>query len=61
MNFLTGKDYPHLCSACQNQIDIVVGLMPELADTDDIEAPCDYCYDYNLFCGGSFCKMNNND
>lgn len=54
--FLTGKDYPWLCSQCQQQIDLVVGLMDDLPDTDDEEGPCMYVYDNAMFCGGTECK-----
>jgi hypothetical protein len=54
--FLVGKDYPWLCSQCQQQIDLVVGLMDDLPDTDDEEGPCMYVYDHALFCGGTECK-----
>lgn len=54
--FLTGKDYPWLCSQCQQQIDMVAGMMNDLPDTDDNEGPCMYVYDHALFCGGTECK-----
>lgn len=57
MQFLTGKDYPHLCKACQSAIDGVATLFQDdLPDTDDVEAPCNVCYDHAMFCGGTECK-----
>jgi hypothetical protein len=56
MEFLTGKDYPHLCEICQSQIDSIASIMEDLEDTDDEEFPCNFVYDNNLFCGGQECK-----
>lgn len=58
MNFLTGKDYPHLCPACRRAIDDIAALFQEgeMPDTDDEEAPCMYVYDHGMFCGGHECK-----
>jgi hypothetical protein len=63
MRFLTGKDYPHLCSWCRRAIDDMVGLYRDglMADTDDPEAPCDAVYDHNLYCGGSHCVNKGGD
>ena len=60
MKFLTGKDYPWLCSQCQARIDeaiqIVRLLVKEGPDQDwDEESPCDYVYDHSQFCGGHEC------
>ena len=55
---LTGKDYPHLCSACQSAIDDMAGLYAEdlMEDTDNYgEAACDAVYDHRMFCGGGQC------
>lgn len=46
--FLSGKDYPYLCTKCQLAVDnafelFVLGLMP---DTDDPEAPMMYAWDH---------------
>lgn len=54
--FLVGKDYPWLCSQCQQQIDTIAGMIKDLPDTDDNEAPCMYVCDHALFCGGTECK-----
>ena len=56
MGFLTGKDYPHLCSLCQTAIDNCLDLAYFGSDTDDIEAPCNLAYDHSMFCGGSECN-----
>lgn len=53
MEFLTGKDYPHLCSACQATIDQVALLFN--GDQEDTEAPCMFVYDHRMFCGGLEC------
>lgn len=51
VEFLTGKDYPHLCKKCQDAIDTAVIYFREGApDTDDPEAPCDYAYDHGWLC-----------
>ena len=56
MKFLTGKDYPDLCKKCRTIIDHISDfIIPEGPDTDDVEAPCNYVYDHNLFCGGFEC------
>ena len=52
---LTGKDYPHLCSACRAAIDDMAMLYEEGEDTDNEEAACDAVYDHRMFCGGSEC------
>ena len=54
--FLIGRDYPHLCSACQVAIDSCIDLVVFGSDTDDVEAPCNLAYDHKMFCGGSHCK-----
>lgn len=56
MNFLTGKDYDHLCSKCQMAIDLCLELVLEGHDTDNIEAPFDFAADNFLLCSGSTCK-----
>ena len=57
MIFLTGKDYPRLCKACQHIIDDIAQLYQDnlMEDTDDNEAPITYAYDHSLFCGGHVC------
>ena len=55
MDFLKGKDYPHLCQECQNTIDSVMPLIDEGPDTDDNEAPIMLVYDQRMFCGGHKC------
>jgi hypothetical protein len=54
---LTGKDYPHLCSACRSAIDDMAGLYADdlMEDTDNEEAACDAVYDHRMFCGGGEC------
>jgi hypothetical protein len=53
---LTGKDYPHLCSACRATIDEMAMLYGEDGpDTDNEEAACDAVYDHRMFCGGGQC------
>jgi hypothetical protein len=61
MEFLTGKDYPHLCPACQIAVDNCLDLVMFGSDTDDPEAPCMYAYDHNMFCGGSSCDNRTDD
>lgn len=55
MEFLTGKDYSHLCSKCQAAIDLCVEVVLEGPDTDNIEAPFDFAADHLLLCGGRTC------
>lgn len=57
MEFLTGKDYPHVCLGCRAMIDSVAQMFAEgeMADTDDEEAPCMYVYDHGMYCGGHEC------
>lgn len=54
---LTGKDYPHLCSACRAAIDDMAMLYGEdlMGDTDNEDAACDAVYDHGMFCGGNTC------
>ena len=63
MTFLTGKDYPHLCSICRRAIDDIAQLFTEglMADTDDTEAPCTYVYDHGMYCGGHECANKAGD
>lgn len=54
--FLTGKDYPHLCSGCRATIDQIAMMLAEAGpDTDDPEAPIMWVYDHRLYCGGHEC------
>ena len=57
IEFLTGKNYPNLCSFCRKAIDDIAQLFMEglMADTDDPEAPCTAVYDRGLYCGGHEC------
>jgi len=55
MEYLTGKDYPWLCSRCRAAIDGVVELVEMGPDSDDNEAPLMSVGDLNLFCGGREC------
>jgi len=55
IQFLTGKDYPHVCNACKMAIDQCVELVREGEDTDDIEAPLNFAADHNMLCGGRHC------
>ena len=55
MEYLDGTKYPHLCESCRTVISQCVELVCMGSDTDDIEAPCNYAYDHQLFCGGSHC------
>lgn len=55
MEYLTGKDYPWLCSKCRATVDGVVELVEMGPDTDDNEAPLMYVGDHHLFCGGREC------
>ena len=59
MDFLTGKDYPHLCDVCKSAIDSCLDLILFGSDTDDVEAPIMYAGDHNLMCGGSSCDNRN--
>ncbi|KKN85788.1 hypothetical protein LCGC14_0275950 [marine sediment metagenome] len=53
MEFLLGRDYPHLCDTCRAAIDTAALLLGEEGpDTDNIEAPIDFVYDHSLYCGG---------
>lgn len=54
MQFLTGKDYPHLCEGCRATITEVAQALAETGpDTDDNEAPIMYVGDHAMFCGGA--------
>lgn len=57
VEFLTGKDYPHLCPKCQKAIDDIAHLFQTgiLEDTDDIEAPIMFVGDHGMFCGVHQC------
>lgn len=56
MEFLTGKDYPLLCSGCRSMIDQCVELVIIIGEgTDDNEAPLMLAGDNNLLCGGREC------
>ncbi|KKK66180.1 hypothetical protein LCGC14_2966660 [marine sediment metagenome] len=55
MEFLTGKDYPHLCKGCQSIVDQTVEAVLIGPDTDDNEAPLMLAYDLGLLCGGHNC------
>jgi len=57
MEFLTGKDYPHLCDHCRAAIDDIAAVYKDglMEDTDDEEAPCMYVYDHRMYCGGGQC------
>lgn len=57
MEYLTGKDYPHLCERCRAAIDDIAAMFNEgeMADDDDEEAPCMYVYDHRMYCGGGQC------
>ena len=57
MEFLIGRDYPHLCDTCRAAIDTAALLIGEEGpDTDNIEAPIDFVYDHSLYCGGRSCQ-----
>ena len=57
MEFLLGRDYPHLCDTCRAAIDTAALLLGEEGpDTDNIEAPIDFVYDHSLYCGGRSCQ-----
>ena len=58
---LTGKDYPWLCSVCRDQIDAISEMLPDMEDTDDPEAACNFCYDHGMFCGGHECVNEGGD
>lgn len=55
MEFLTGKDYPHLCQTCRDTITAIAICLDEGEDTDNEEAPCDFVYDHAMLCGGREC------
>lgn len=59
MDFLKGRDYPHVCIECRRTISEVAAMYANgnMPDTDDVEAPCNYVYDNCMFCGGSTCKV----
>ena len=61
--FLTSRDYPHLCDACKTTLDQIAQIFVDdlLGDTDDEEAPAMYMYDNALYCGGHVCKNNSRD
>ena len=61
MKFLTGSDYPDLCSKCRMVIDQAVDIVSMGADTDDEEAPCNFVYDKQMFCGGHECKAEDEE
>lgn len=56
VKFLTGKDYPNLCSSCQKVITDAAQLLTETEpETENTEAPIMYAYHNRLFCGGHCC------
>lgn len=63
IEFLTGKDYPELCSFCRSAIDDMAQLFKEglMADTDDTEAPCMEVYDRGMYCGEYECVNKEGD
>ena len=56
MKYLTGKDYPWVCTNCRSMIDAAVLLITEGPDTDDEEAPANFVYDHGLYCGKYNCE-----
>lgn len=63
MKFLTGIDYPHVCSICRSAIDdaAIPYQSGEMPDTDNDEAAIDFVYDNNLYCGGHECVNKGGD
>lgn len=55
MKFLTGGDYPWLCSKCRGTVDAMAMAMSSGPDTDDNEAPLMAVGDLGLYCGGRVC------
>jgi hypothetical protein len=57
MEYMTGKDCPHLCNDCRVAIDDIAAMYNEgeMSDDDDEEAPCMYVYDHGMYCGGHEC------
>jgi hypothetical protein len=64
MEFLTGKDYPHLCQGCRSMVDLCVEAVREGPDADEEEAPLMLARDNGLLCdpemGGTRC-VNSGD
>ena len=74
MEFLTGKDYPHMCAGCRSAIDECAEEVAELVSlgdrdmvsgrvlidlTEDNEAPSMLAYDRGMFCGdGGNCECD---
>jgi len=72
MDFLTGKDYPHICEQCKvavdqcaEEIEARMSLGDEdmvsgrvLLAFDDNEAPSTLAYDRGLFCDGGECNCD---
>ena len=58
IEFLTGKDYPHICDSCKNMVDMMLEAILEGPDTDDNEAPLMLAGDLQLLCGrfGNGCE-----
>ena len=54
--YLTGKDYPELCSKCRAAIDGAATILFEFGAIENnlyfenSEAPCDYAYDKRWLC-----------
>ena len=63
MKFLTGIDYPHVCSICRSAIDdaAIPYQSGEMPDTDNDEVAIDFVYDNNLYCGGHECVNKGGD
>lgn len=56
MKFLDGSEYTHLCPRCRALITAFAQVMEEGGeDTDNEEAPADYVYDTQSYCGGHTC------
>jgi len=58
LEFLTGKDYPHLCGGCQSIVDQCVEAVLIGPDTDDNEAPLMLAGDMGLLCGVHACACD---
>jgi len=56
VDFLVGKDYPHVCQACKDAVDRAADFLKNFGpDTDDPEAPMMYAADHGWLCGGREC------
>ncbi|MHA2312777.1 MAG: hypothetical protein ACXADF_14895 [Candidatus Thorarchaeota archaeon] len=55
--YLTGKDYTHMCTACQLAIDMAANVVPHAADgySSDEEGPAMLAHDQRMYCGGHTC------